>query len=191
MAFRFFPKTFNFFALFEKQVGHAVEAACLFKEIVAGGVITEDAMSRIASIEHQGDDVAHRIIDQLNKTFITPFDREDIYALAKQLDDKKAYADAAVAYSKAHGLDPKGDRATDALAAQHYMQGKALEASGKDGGPDFRKAVALKPDYAPAQDAAESASPSKKPTWMLYAALIAGAFAALLFAAAMMKRRRV
>ncbi len=113
------------------------------------------------------------------------------FAWAKQLDDKKAYADAAVAYSKAHGLDPKGDRATDALAAQHYMQGKALEASGKDGGPDFRKAVALKPDYAPAQDAAESASPSKKPTWMLYAALIAGAFAALLFAAAMMKRRRV
>ena len=113
------------------------------------------------------------------------------FAWAKQLEDKNAYADAAVAYSKAHGLDPKGERATAALAAQHYMQGKALEASGKDGGPDFRRAVALKPDYAPAQDAAESVSPSKKPTWMLYAALIAGAFAALLFAAAMMKRRRV
>ena len=41
----------------------------------------------MASIEHQGDDVAHKIIDQLNKTFITPFDREDIHALAKQLDD--------------------------------------------------------------------------------------------------------
>jgi uncharacterized protein len=87
MVFRFFPKTFNFFDLFEKQVSHAVEAACLFKEIVAGGNITEEAMSRMASIEHQGDDVAHKIIDQLNKTFITPFDREDIHALAKQLDD--------------------------------------------------------------------------------------------------------
>lgn len=87
MVFRFFPKTFNFFDLFEKQVGHAVEAACLFKEIVSGGSITEEAVSRMASIEHQGDDVAHKIIDQLNKTFITPFDREDIHTLAKQLDD--------------------------------------------------------------------------------------------------------
>jgi tetratricopeptide (TPR) repeat protein len=112
------------------------------------------------------------------------------FAWARQLEDKKAYADAAVAYSKAQGLDPKGPHATDALAAQHYMQGKALEAAGKDGGPDYRKAVALKPDYAPAEDAAERVSPSKKPTWMLYAAVIAGGFAALLFAAAMMKRRR-
>ena len=87
MVFKFFPKSFNFFELFEKQVSHGVEAACLFKEIVSGGSITEDAMSRMAMIEHQGDDVAHKIIDQLNKTFITPFDREDIYALTKQLDD--------------------------------------------------------------------------------------------------------
>ena len=87
MFFRFFPKSFNFFELFEKQVSHAVEAACLFKAIVACGGVTEDALSRMATIEHQGDDVAHRIIDQLNKTFITPFDREDIHSLAKQLDD--------------------------------------------------------------------------------------------------------
>ncbi len=87
MVFRFFPKTHNFFDLFEKQVSHAVEAACFFKEAVSRGGITEDALSKMASIEHQGDDVAHAIIDQLNKTFITPFDREDIYALAKQLDD--------------------------------------------------------------------------------------------------------
>ncbi len=87
MAFRFFPKSFDFFDLFEKQVSHAVEAACLFKEIVARGGVSEDASSRMATIEHQGDEVAHKIIDQLNKTFITPFDREDIHALASQLDD--------------------------------------------------------------------------------------------------------
>ena len=87
MFFRFFPKSFNFFELFEKQVSHAVEAACLFKAIVACGGVTEDALSRMASIEHRGDDVAHTIIDQLNKTFITPFVREDIHALASQLDD--------------------------------------------------------------------------------------------------------
>jgi predicted phosphate transport protein (TIGR00153 family) len=87
MAFRFFPKAFNFFDLFERQVGHAVEAAAFFKEVVARGSVSEEAISKMAAIEHQGDNVAHTIIDQLNKTFITPFDREDIYALAKQLDD--------------------------------------------------------------------------------------------------------
>ena len=87
MAFRFFPKTFNFFDLFEKQVSHAVDAACFFKEVVSRGYVSEEALSRMAAIEHQGDEVAHAIMDQLNKTFITPFYREDIYALAKQLDD--------------------------------------------------------------------------------------------------------
>lgn len=85
--FRFFPKTFNFFDLFEKQIGHGVRAAQLFREIVNQGSVTEDALSKMATIEHQGDEVAHSIIDQLNKTFITPFDREDIHALVKQLDD--------------------------------------------------------------------------------------------------------
>jgi predicted phosphate transport protein (TIGR00153 family) len=87
MGFRFFPKTFNFFDLFDKQVGHAMEAANFFKEVVAQGSVSDEAMSRMAAIEHRADDVAHAIIDQLNKTFITPFDREDIHALAKQLDD--------------------------------------------------------------------------------------------------------
>jgi len=87
MLFRFFPKTVNFFELFEKQVSHAVEAACVFKEIVSGGYISEEALSRMTAIEHQGDEVAHTIIDQLNKTFITPFDREDIHTLAKEVDD--------------------------------------------------------------------------------------------------------
>jgi predicted phosphate transport protein (TIGR00153 family) len=87
MAFKFFPKSFNFFDLFEKHVGYAVEAAALFKDIVSQGPISDDAMSKMVAIEHQADDVAHAIIDQLNKTFITPFDREDIHALTKQLDD--------------------------------------------------------------------------------------------------------
>ncbi len=115
-----------------------------------------------------------------------------IYAAwGKQLEADKKWPDAAAAYSKAHGLDPKGKLATHALAAHHYALGKSLEASGKDGGPDYRKAIALEPDYAPAQSAAAD-SPSgngRRPVWMLYAALIAGGLAALLFAVAMARRR--
>jgi uncharacterized protein len=87
MFFKFFPREFNFFDLFEKQVGHAVEAARFFKEVVSQGCVSEDVLSKMAAIEHQGDDVAHTIIEQLNKTFITPFDREDIHSLTTELDD--------------------------------------------------------------------------------------------------------
>jgi predicted phosphate transport protein (TIGR00153 family) len=87
MIFKFFPRDFNFFDLFEKQVSYAVEAARFFKEVVSQGCVSEDTLSKMAAIEHQGDDVAHKIIEQLNKTFITPFDREDIHSLTKELDD--------------------------------------------------------------------------------------------------------
>lgn len=87
MIFKFFPRDFNFFGLFEKQVSCAVEAARFFKEVVSRGCVNEDIQSKMATIERQADDVAHTIIEQLNKTFITPIDREDIYALTMELDD--------------------------------------------------------------------------------------------------------
>jgi len=111
------------------------------------------------------------------------------FAWAKQLEAKQQWAEAAVAYSKAQGLDPKGAEATAALAAHHYTLGKALEAQGKDGGPDFRKAVALKPDYAPAKTEAARIEAARRPVWMLYTAIIAALAAMALFGVAMMRRR--
>lgn len=87
MFLKFLPKEFNFFELFEKQARFAVDAAVYFKELVSKGKIDETSFQKIRDIEHQGDDAAHAIIDQLNKTFITPFDREDIHDLTKELDD--------------------------------------------------------------------------------------------------------
>ncbi len=87
MLLRFIPQQFDFFEMFDRQVSHAVEAAVLFNKIVVAGVVDEDVLDKMQSIEHQGDEAAHIIIDQLNKIFITPFDREDIYDLTKELDD--------------------------------------------------------------------------------------------------------
>jgi hypothetical protein len=87
MFSKFFPKDFNFFELFEKQVSCAVDAARFLREVVSQGSVNEDTLSKMSAIEHQADDVAHTIIEQLNKTFITPIDREDIHALTMQLDD--------------------------------------------------------------------------------------------------------
>jgi hypothetical protein len=69
------------------------------------------------------------------------------------------------------------------------MLGKAAEAQGKDGGPYYRKAIALRPDYAPAKEAAVRTSGGSKPMWMLYAALIAVVGSLGLFGIAMLRRR--
>lgn len=87
MFLNFIPKEFNFFDLLDKQAEYAVAAAKHFKELVTKGVVDESAIQKMQQIEHQGDEAAHAILDQLNRTFITPFDREDIHALAKELDD--------------------------------------------------------------------------------------------------------
>ncbi len=113
------------------------------------------------------------------------------FAWGAQLERKAQFADAAAAYSKAQGLAPDGPSAKDALASHYLMLGKSLEAQGKDGSPDFRRAIALKPDFAQAKTAAAD-SPSNKvrPVWMLFAAGGAALLALLLFGVAMVRRRK-
>lgn len=87
MILQFFPKKVDFFALFEKQVAQAVEAAKYFRAITEQGTFGETEVTTIHTIEQRADDAAHAIINELNKAFITPFDREDIHNLAIELDD--------------------------------------------------------------------------------------------------------
>jgi tetratricopeptide (TPR) repeat protein len=123
-------------------------------------------------------------------------DRGDQAAMAalymkwgKHLEDDKKWPEAANAYSKAAGLDPKGPSAKDALAAHYFTLGKAVEAGGKDGSGLFREAIGLKPDYAPAKKAAAASANVSRPTWMLYLALVAILGALGLFATVMVRRR--
>jgi len=88
MAFGFLlPKETSFFDYFDKQADYAVQAATHFVKIVADYKIDEAEVELMKEIEHGGDEVTRQIMDQLNNTFITPFDREDIHDLAKKLDD--------------------------------------------------------------------------------------------------------
>lgn len=84
---KFLPQDYNFFEFFEKEVEYVVGAAKLFNEIVNKGEVDVETREKMRDIEHEGDKIAYSIIDHLNKTFITPFDREDIHELAKKLDD--------------------------------------------------------------------------------------------------------
>jgi predicted phosphate transport protein (TIGR00153 family) len=84
---KFFPKEFNFFDFFDKEMSYAEEACVVFKRIAEKGEVEPEEREKMREIEHNGDKMAYAIIDHLNKTFITPFDREDIHSLAKILDD--------------------------------------------------------------------------------------------------------
>ena len=92
---RFFPKPIDFLDLFEKAADNVLEGARLFHALVSDFRDVELKTRKIKSVETQGDRITHDAIDRLNKTFITPIDREDIHALVSRLDDVLDLIDAA------------------------------------------------------------------------------------------------
>jgi len=87
MAFNLIPKEEKFFELFDQQAAHNVEAARVFQELVKNWAAESPLQRKLQDIEHEADITTHEIYDKLNRTFITPFDREDIHALGSELDD--------------------------------------------------------------------------------------------------------
>ena len=85
--FRLFPKDETFFDLFEKAAANAHEGAALLVEFFDHFEDIENKARKIKNVEHAGDDLTHHTIQRLNKTFITPIDREDIHELICRLDD--------------------------------------------------------------------------------------------------------
>ena len=85
----FVPKDKKFFPLFEQAGSNLIEMATLLKESVhsADLQLRKDNAKVLEDLEHKGDDLTHQIHLELGKNFITPFDREDIHALASSLDD--------------------------------------------------------------------------------------------------------
>jgi predicted phosphate transport protein (TIGR00153 family) len=85
----FVPKDHSFFPLFESDAQNLVKAAELLKELLASTEIGdhERLYKDIRDIEHIGDEITNKTYEQLNKSFITPFDREDIHELTAHIDD--------------------------------------------------------------------------------------------------------
>ena len=84
---RLIPRDTKFFDLFAELSGNLTEGAKLLRTILADPRDLAMRVSQVQAIEHKGDKATHAIITKLNQTFITPFDREDIYRLASSLDD--------------------------------------------------------------------------------------------------------
>lgn len=85
--FGLIPKDEKFFVLFKDLARNIVEGAQLFKEMLDDFSDPVASQKQIKQIEHNGDILTHDIVKKLNKSFVTPLDREDIYALSGALDD--------------------------------------------------------------------------------------------------------
>ena len=91
------PRQVKFFDLLEAQSSTVVRGAKLLQECLESKGSLDDiylASKRIHDVEHEGDELVHRLMERLNKSFITPLDREDIYELTSRLDDVLDYVDA-------------------------------------------------------------------------------------------------
>jgi predicted phosphate transport protein (TIGR00153 family) len=85
--FGLIPKEEKFFQLFKEMTTNIIEGAKLLKEMLDTFENPGKSQSRIKDLEHKGDSITHEIIQKLNKSFVTPLEREDIYSLASKLDD--------------------------------------------------------------------------------------------------------
>lgn len=87
MAFRLKPQEHAFFDLIGEAGDNISAAATVLVRLLEPGVDRTAVAAAMRECEHRGDDVTHRVLRLLNKSFITPFDREDIYRLAGTIDD--------------------------------------------------------------------------------------------------------
>ncbi|HEY8741347.1 MAG TPA: DUF47 family protein [Candidatus Dormibacteraeota bacterium] len=87
MRFNLLPRERTFYTLFERNSENIFLAAGLLAELLNDPSSPGGRQDRISDLEHEADEITHEIVRSLNRVFVTPFDREDIYALASGMDD--------------------------------------------------------------------------------------------------------
>jgi uncharacterized protein len=129
VPFQVIPKEHAFFDLFQRAGANVARAAEELSALTADLSGAEAKAARIKDLEHEGDELTHQILELLNTTFVTPFDREDIYRLASTLDDIldeiEAVADLLVLHRVEEPLPELHQQATVLVRATGVMQ-KAL-----------------------------------------------------------------
>jgi predicted phosphate transport protein (TIGR00153 family) len=93
---RFKPVDNVFYELFTKSALQLVEGASILAEMLGEGADRKEIAARMRDAEHKADEITHDIAKRVSSTFVTPFDREDIYALASGLDDVMDFMEEAV-----------------------------------------------------------------------------------------------
>src|SRR3989454_8350018 len=105
MAFRLIPREEKFYTDFAALADELKRGAGLLEAMLAPERPVWDKADEIKEVEHKCDVLTHEVIQRLNRTFVTPLDREDIHALARSLDDVMDAIDAAAALVRLYRLD--------------------------------------------------------------------------------------
>ena len=103
--FRLIPREEKFYGDFQALADELKRGARLLEDMLAPEHPVWDKADEIKEVEHKCDFLMHEIIQRLNRTFVTPLDREDIHALARSLDDVMDSIDAAAALIRLYRLD--------------------------------------------------------------------------------------
>ena len=111
--FPFIPREQKFFDLFEQSAHNMVKTAQVLKGMVDTWENVKKSVDEITDLEHEGDAIIHQIMAQLNRTFVTPFDREDIAMLAHTLDDVTDFIFAAATRMFIYKIDHSTPRAKE------------------------------------------------------------------------------
>jgi len=105
MAFRLIPREERFYNDFQALADELKRGARLLEEMLRPDHPKWDTADEIKEVEHKCDFLTHEIIQRLNRTFVTPLDREDIHALARSLDDVMDAIDASATLVRLYRLD--------------------------------------------------------------------------------------
>jgi predicted phosphate transport protein (TIGR00153 family) len=125
----FTPKTTEFFTLFSRAGQNVLEVARLAERRFAQIPDSDVRQREIKQLEHEGDRITREILELLNTQYVTPFDREDIYALASAVDDVVDHIDEAselLGVYKVAAPSAKAVRQCELLVAAAEMLARAL-----------------------------------------------------------------
>jgi predicted phosphate transport protein (TIGR00153 family) len=122
------PRDREFFDLFEEAGGNILRAAALLEDLLKDFPEHNELARDILICEQDGDRITHDIIQRLNQTFVTPIDREDIYALASSLDDVVDYTEEVADYLGLYKIEAPMSQAQDLAHVLHAAARQISEA---------------------------------------------------------------
>jgi uncharacterized protein len=125
------PHDTVFYDLFEKQAGIVTEAAWLLVDLTENFTNVKEKRHAIENLEHKGDVVTHDIYDQLNRTFITPLEPEEISRLASTLDEVLDYIDGAAEKMQYYSIEYTDSHMIE-LAKLIHQSTKEIESAVKN-----------------------------------------------------------
>ncbi|NHT17558.1 DUF47 family protein [Cellulomonas sp. IC4_254] len=114
MRLRLTPRDTSFFDLLAASAAHLVTGANLLAELLGADRPTRKVLAKqMSDAEHLADEATHQIMRRLNQTFVTPFDRDDIYGLASALDDCMDFMEEAADLIVLYKIDELPARVAD------------------------------------------------------------------------------